>query len=430
MVRVSGPLVPQLACAVLGKLPKPRNAIFSGFRDQHQQTIDEGIALYFPEPNSFTGEHVLELQGHGGPVVLDRLVHTLIASGARPARPGEFSEQAFHNGKMDLAQAEAVADLIESGSEAAARSALRSLQGEFSTRIHDIVENLIGLRTYIEAAIDFPEEEIDFLQDKKAMSRLISIEESVRELFSSTRQGCLLHDGMTIVLAGKPNVGKSSLLNALSQQDTAIVSDIPGTTRDIVREQIQIDGLPIHILDTAGLREQGDTIESEGMRRALAAMQKADRILLVCDDAAPVEPIDQITLSMNLPASLAITVVRNKIDLTGRDPGLTRKGNFYEVALSAKTGSGMDELRQHLKQMMGFQPVGEGTFMARRRHLAAIERAQAHIALARAQLESTSAAELMAEELRLAQNDLNEITGEFNADQLLGEIFSHFCIGK
>jgi tRNA modification GTPase len=436
IVRLSGPSVPALTKSILGKLPQARLATLSSFYDADNTVIDEGIALYFPEPNSFTGEHVLELQGHGGPVVLDLLVKALVKQGARLARPGEFSERAFLNHKLDLSQAEAVADLIESGSEVAARSALRSLRGEFSARIHSIVKGLIALRTYVEAAIDFPEEEIDYLADNKLVDRLDQIEKSINDLHSATRQGCLLHDGMTVVLAGRPNAGKSSLLNALAKLDSAIVSETPGTTRDIVREQIQIDGLPIHVLDTAGLREvereaSDDGIEQEGMRRAQEAMQNADRILLVVDDTiASKDSIEQTLALMQLDNISKITVVINKIDLSKTRPGLSQHKDYVVVALSAKTGEGIDPLRQHLKEVMGFQPAGEGTFMARRRHIDAIERAQQHIKTGCQQLEQNRAGELLAEELRLAQNALNEITGEFNADALLGEIFSSFCIGK
>jgi tRNA modification GTPase len=329
---------------------------------------------------------------------------------------------------MDLAQAEAVADLIESGSEVAARSAMRSLQGEFSKQVHALVEALTQLRMYVEAAIDFPEEEIDFLADDKVLAKLSSIEQGIASLLESTRQGQLLHDGMTVVLAGPPNVGKSSLLNALAQSETAIVSSIPGTTRDVLRERIHLDGMPLHIVDTAGLRKSRDEIESEGIRRAREQMTHADRILLVLDDAAPGGvPAEVIP---HLPAHLPRTVVRNKIDLTGHTAGVVNTANGVEILLSAKTGAGLDALRQHLKDCMGFQPAGEGTFIARRRHLDAIRRAQDHVTRGRAQLKESRAGELLAEELRLAQQALSEITGEFTSDDLLGRIFSSFCIGK
>ncbi len=428
IVRVSGPATQRIAEAMLGKLPKPRYATHSRFRDGAGQPLDDGIALYFSAPHSFTGEDVLELHGHGGPVVLDMVLGRTLELGARLARAGEFSERAFTNGKMDLAQAEAVADLIESGSEVAARSAMRSLQGEFSKQVHALVEALTQLRMYVEAAIDFPEEEIDFLADDKVHAQLSSIEQGIASLLESTRQGQLLHDGMTVVLAGPPNAGKSSLLNALAQSETAIVSPIPGTTRDVLRERIHLDGMPLHIVDTAGLRASRDEIESEGIRRAREQMTHADRILLVLDDSAsggvPAEVVQ------HLPKNLAHTVVRNKIDLTGHAAGIVNTPSGVEILLSAKTGAGLDALRQHLKDCMGFQPVGEGTFIARRRHLDAIRRAQDHVTRGRAQLKESRAGELLAEELRLAQQTLSEITGEFTSDDLLGRIFSSFCIGK
>ncbi|MEE9595440.1 MAG: tRNA uridine-5-carboxymethylaminomethyl(34) synthesis GTPase MnmE [Acidiferrobacterales bacterium] len=429
VVRVSGPAVRQVAQALIGKLPAPRFASYCAFRDAAQQPIDRGIALYFPAPHSFTGEDVLELHGHGGPVVMDMLLKRVLALGARMARPGEFSERAFLNGKLDLAQAEAVADLIESSSESAARSALRSLDGKFSEWVQQTVEQLIALRTYIEAAIDFPEEEIDFLADQKIASQLSVIAESLKDLSESARQGCLLHDGITVVLVGPPNAGKSSLLNALSQHDTAIVSTTPGTTRDVLRERIDIDGMPMHVLDTAGLRESGDALEAEGMRRARAAMERSDRILLVIDDDSIGDTALEGLLEQ-LPAKLALTVIRNKIDLTGRAAGVQETQGRSEVALSAKTGDGLDQLREHLKRCMGFQAAGEGSFIARRRHLDAIRRARDHVQAGHRCLEQTRAGELAAEELRLAQQALNEVTGEFTSEDLLGRIFATFCIGK
>ena len=428
IVRISGPATQRIAAAILGKLPKSRYATHSRFLDAVGQVLDDGIALYFSAPHSFTGEDVLELHGHGGPVVLDMVLSRTLELGARLARAGEFSERAFTNGKMDLAQAEAVADLIESGSEVAARSAMRSLQGEFSWQVHVLVEALTQLRMYVEAAIDFPEDEIDFLADDKVLGKLSSIEQDITSLLESTRQGQLLHDGMTVVLAGPPNAGKSSLLNALAQSETAIVSSIPGTTRDVLRERIHLDGMPLHIVDTAGLRESRDEIESEGIRRAREQMMRADRILLVLDDSTPGGAPAEVMA--HLPANLARTVVHNKIDLTGRAAGIAHTPNGVEILLSAKTGAGLDVLRQHLKDCMGFQPVGEGTFIARRRHLEAIRRAQHHVADGRARLKESRAGELLAEELRLAQQALSEITGEFTPDDLLGKIFSSFCIGK
>lgn len=428
IVRLSGPAARRIAESMLGKLPPPRHASFVHFLDNSGQPIDQGLALFFPAPHSFTGEDVLELHGHGGPVILDMLLGRALELGARPARPGEFSERAFLNGKLDLAQAEAVADLIEAGSETAARSALRSLEGEFSRRVHALVEGLTRLRLYVEAAIDFPEDEIDFLADERVIQELDMLEHDIRQLQESARQGCLLHDGMTVVLAGPPNAGKSSLLNALAQSETAIVSPIPGTTRDVLRERIHINGMPLHIVDTAGLRESRDAIESEGIRRAREQMERADRVLLVLDDTVGgSQPVD---VEKFLPPNLPRSVIRNKIDLSRRAPGITKISGSVEIALSAKTGAGLDVLRQHLKESMGFQPAGEGTFIARRRHLDAIRRAQEHLAQGKVQLKESRAGELLAEELRLAQQALSEITGEFTPEDLLGRIFSSFCIGK
>ena len=428
IVRLSGPLTRRIAEAMLGQLPRSRHATFANFLDASGQALDQGLALFFPAPHSFTGEDVLELHGHGGPVVLDMLLARALELGARLARPGEFSERAFLNGKLDLAQAEAVADLIEAGSETAARSALRSLEGEFSKRVHALVEGLTRLRLYVEAAIDFPEEEIDFLANERVTQELDVLTQDIGKLLASTRQGVLLHDGMTVVLAGPPNAGKSSLLNALAQTETAIVSPIPGTTRDVLRERINIDGMPLHIVDTAGLREARDEIESEGIRRAHEQMARADRVLLVLDDAAHDAPTAEVL--QHIPAGLPRTVIRNKIDLTDRASGAMKTLEETEIALSAKTGEGLDALRRHLKECMGFQPAGEGAFMARRRHLDAIRHAQDHLVQGRAQLKESRAGELLAEELRLAQQALSEITGEFSSDDLLGRIFSSFCIGK
>ena len=410
-------------------MPRPRHARHATFRGAAGEPIDHGIALFFAAPHSFTGEDVLELHAHGGPVVLDMLLRAVLACGARLAQPGEFSQRAFLNGKLDLAQAEAIADLIESSSETAARGALRSLEGEFSRQVHAVVDGMIRLRTYVEAAIDFPEEEIDFLGDERIATELSTILTAIERLQGSARQGCLLHDGMTVVLAGPPNAGKSSLLNALAQQESAIVSAIPGTTRDVVRERINVDGMPIHVLDTAGLRESGDEIESEGMRRAQAAMERADRVLLVVDDSGISDAALQVLLRQ-LPDGSSCTVIRNKIDLSGRAAACNEVGNTAEVALSAKTGVGLDLLRGHLRTCMGFQPAGESTFTARRRHLEALGRAREHMQLGQRQLLEARAGELLAEELRLAQRALCEITGEFTTEDLLGRIFSTFCVGK
>ncbi len=428
IVRISGPAAKACAEALLGHCPKPRYAEYLPFYHPTGELLDQGIALWFPAPHSFTGEDVLELQGHGGPVVIDRLLHALQSLGVRLARPGEFSERAFLNGKLDLAQAEAIADLIEAGSEQAARSAMRTLQGEFSRHVHALVEQLTELRTYVEAAIDFTDEEIDFLGGGEIAARLQQIEQSKDEINRSASQGSLLREGMTLVLAGQPNAGKSSLLNALSGQDSAIVTEIAGTTRDTLREQIQLDGLPLHIIDTAGLRETDDPVEQQGIARAWQAIAGADRILLLVDDRTGISAEDEAILAQ-LPAQIPLSILRNKCDLSGNPAGIDLGDAVPSLRLSAKQGEGIEQLREHLKQSVGYQQNSEGQYMARRRHLDALARAGEHIAQARGQLES-GMGELMAEELRLAQQALGEITGQFGADDLLGRIFSSFCIGK
>lgn len=426
IVRVSGPTVTPIARAVLGDLPPPYRAARRNFLDANAAFIDQGIAIFFPAPRSFTGEDVLELHAHGAPVVVDMLLKRLLQLGARLARPGEFTERAFLNNKLDLAQAEAIADLINAGSETAARSALRSLAGEFSRRVHAVVEELVRLRTYVEAAIDFPEEELDFLSDGRVAAELAALRARLEALLATTRQGHLLQAGMTIVLVGVPNAGKSSLLNALAEEDAAIVSPVPGTTRDIVRARIDLDGLPVHVLDTAGLRSSTDAIEREGMERTRAAMARADRVLLVIDDTAP-EQAQIETLFQQLPGGPSCTRVYNKVDSSGRLPG---DAGDAGVAVSAKTGAGMEALRTHLKECMGFQPAGEGVFIARRRHLDALERALESIAGGQRQLTAYRAGELLAEDLHRAQRALGEITGAFTSEDLLGRIFAGFCIGK
>ena len=429
IVRVSGPGCGAIAQALIGGLPPPRSARLRRFRDAAGQVIDQGIVLYFPAPQSFTGEEVLELHGHGGPVVMDLLLARVLELGARLARPGEFSERAFLNDKLDLAQAEAVADLIASGTAAAARAAMRSLQGEFSARVLELVEALIELRLYVEAAIDFPDEDIEFLNAGHIAERLAGLDERLSSLRAAATQGRLLRDGMTVVIAGRPNAGKSSLLNQLAGREAAIVTAIPGTTRDVLREAISIDGMPLHVIDTAGLRESTDVVELEGIRRAWNEIQSADRILLLVDDRQGVTAEDR-KLREQLPAGTAVTVILNKIDLTDGKAG-PRTGEWgEEIRLSAKTGEGVDALRQHLKACMGYQGAAEGGFMARRRHLDAIERAANSLERARYQLEVARAAELVAEELRQAQTALGDITGEFTSEDLLGRIFASFCIGK
>ncbi len=427
VIRISGPAVPDLLPALLGQTPPPRQAHFGPFLDADAQAIDHGLALHFPAPRSFTGEHVLELHSHGSPVVLDQLLRRILELGARLARPGEFSERAFLNDKIDLAQAEAIADLIDSTTESAARSAQRSLQGDFSRRIHELVEALIQLRLYVEASIDFTDEDIDFLSEGRIGEQLGALAERLTAIRASARQGCLLRDGMTVVIAGRPNAGKSSLLNRLTGRDTAIVTAIAGTTRDTLREFIQLDGLPLHVIDTAGLRDDtDDPVEQEGMRRARTEIAAADRILLLIDDH---DPGDSETLLASLPPELPVTRIHNKIDLSGHPPGLSNDGNGPRIHLSLKTGVGVDSLIAHLKASVGYDSGAEGVFTARRRHLDALDRARQATDNALARLR-TGEPELLAEELRLAQHSLGEITGEFTSDDLLGRIFSSFCIGK
>jgi tRNA modification GTPase len=427
IVRVSGPLSSRVAQALLGKQPTPRQAEYLPFRDQDNNTIDMGIALFFTAPHSFTGEDVLELQGHGGPVVMDMLLQQVLSHGVRLARPGEFSERAFLNDKLDLAQAEAIADLIDSSSQQAARSALRSLQGEFSQRIRTLLDALTGLRMHVESAIDFPEEEIDFLQDDQIQQQLQAVLDQIIDTLNTARQGRLLREGMTVVIAGKPNAGKSTLLNQLTGQQSAIVTPIPGTTRDVLREHIQIDGLPLHIIDTAGLREGADAVEQEGIRRAWEEIGRADRILYIVDASDQPDIANDALLAELSAAGPSITIVYNKMDLVANRP---RCEEFESLYLTAVSGAGIDELREHLKICVGYHSVGDGGFMARRRHLDALQRACEHVELGQQQLNRHAAGELLAEELRQAQQHLSQITGEFTADDLLGKIFASFCIGK
>jgi tRNA modification GTPase len=426
VIRVSGKAVPDIIAAVVGKVLQPRQACFASFLDRDGRVLDQGLTLYFPAPHSYTGEHVLELHAHGSPVVLDLLLRRLLGLGVRLARPGEFSERAFLNDKIDLAQAEAIADLIDSTTEQAARSAQRSLQGEFSRRIHALVEALIELRLYVEASIDFTDEDIDFLSEGHIAEKLSGLLARLDAIRYAARQGCLLRDGMTAVIAGRPNAGKSSLLNRLAGRDTAIVTEIAGTTRDTLREYIQIEGLPLHIIDTAGLRDSEDPVEREGIRRARAEIEKADRVLLLIDARSPEEGE---SLLESLPAALPVTRLYNKIDLTGQAAGLIERPDGPAIYLSALTGEGIDSLVRHLKSAMGYDSEAEGVFIARRRHLDALARARASIESAALQLQAR-APELLAEDLRAAQNALSEITGEFTSEDLLGRIFSSFCIGK
>ena len=428
IVRVSGSMAADIAAAITNGVPEPRRIVLRSFLDDDGSTIDTGLVLFFAAPNSFTGEDVLELHGHGGPVVLDLLLKRVLELGARMARPGEFSERAFLNDKLDLAQAEAVADLIDSGTAQAARAAMRSLSGEFSARVHELVEAITGLRAYVEAAIDFPDEEVDFLSEGDVAGRLVDIRAGFEALSAAARQGSLLREGMTVVIAGRPNAGKSSLLNYLAGHEAAIVTDIPGTTRDLLREHVSLDGLPLHLIDTAGLRESGDTVEQEGVRRAKYEMQRADHVLLMVDSARGLTEEDQRIIEA-LPPELPLTVLYNKIDLTGQIPDEDELDGIPSLWLSARTGQGMDLLREHLKQAAGFERMAEDGFSARRRHLDALDRARQHLNAATDQVKA-GAGELLAEDLRLTQLSLSEITGEFTSDDLLGKIFSSFCIGK
>lgn len=434
ILRISGPQARDVAQAVLGKRPEPRYAHYLPFRDENGAPLDQGIALWFPGPHSFTGEDVLELQGHGGPVILDLLLKRILTlPRMRIARPGEFSERAFLNDKLNLTQAEAIADLIDASSEQAARSALHSLQGVFSSRVNQLVEALTHLRIYVEAAIDFPDEEIDFLSDGNIVSQLNGVITDLNNVRASARQGSLLREGMKVVIAGRPNAGKSSLLNALAGREAAIVTDIAGTTRDILREHIHIDGMPLHIIDTAGLRNARDEVERIGIARAWQEIEQADRVLFMVDGTTTdaINPTDiWPEFIARLPATLPITVVRNKADMTGEMLGITEVNGYLLIRLSARTGDGVDLLRDHLKHSMGFETHMEGGFLARRRHLQALEQAATHLDQGKAQLLNARAGELLAEELRLAQQRLSEITGEFTSDDLLGRIFSSFCIGK
>jgi tRNA modification GTPase len=422
IVRVSGDSTESIARAVLGSLPEPRTATYRSFRNKSGEKIDAGVALYFPAPASFTGESVLELHGHGGPVVISLLVDAIVELGARLAEPGEFSKRAFLNGKLDLVQAEAIVDLINSGTAQAARAALRSLSGAFSRAVDALAEQLVRLRMHVESAIDFPEEEIDFLSDEALQTRIEECALAFETLLAEAQQGRVLRDGFQVVIVGKPNAGKSSLLNLLSGQEAAIVTEVAGTTRDVLREQIDIDGLAVELVDTAGLRNDPDRIEAEGIRRAREALANADAVLWIQD----VTDSEQEAPKEELPDGVPVTVVHNKIDLRGDAPGLIDG----EVFLSAHTGEGVDALRRRIRHIAGYENRGEGAFTARRRHVKALERAAAHFTEGRRALDETRAGELLAEELRLSQRALGEIVGDVTVDDLLGRIFSEFCIGK
>ena len=429
VVRVSGRHIETLIGGILGKMPLARHATLSNFLDENGGTLDQGVALFFPTPHSFTGEDVLELQGHGGPAVLQLVLRRCLDLGARLAQPGEFTYRAFLNGKLDLAQAESVADLIEANTAEAARSAMRSLRGEFSTVIHGMVDELIHLRMLVEAMLDFPEDEVDSVDLARRDALLSDVRTRLQHTLDTAKQGSLLREGAYVVIAGQPNVGKSSLLNRLAGEDVALVSDIPGTTRDVIRQAIQIRGVPLHIMDTAGLRESGDAVESLGIARAHQTMRRADLILLLLDASKGLTAQDEAIFA-ELPADIARLLVFNKTDLLGEATETTAPSPFAKIPfirVSAKTGAGIEELRGKLLEAVGWRDQESGAFMARERHTQALALAQNHLAQAKAVLAS---AELFAEELRLAQRALNEITGEFTPDDLLGEIFSRFCIGK
>ena len=425
IVRISGDAAAEFATLLVGNLPEPRVATRATIRDRNGQEIDDGLALYFEAPASYTGEPVFEFHGHGGPLVVASVIDAAVECGARRAEPGEFSKRAFLNGKLDLIQAEAIADLIDSGTKQAARAALRSLAGSFSHAVENLQQLLVDLRLHVEAAIDFPEEEIDFLSDEELLRRIRNCAGAFTKIQREAGVGRVLRDGLQLVIVGKPNVGKSSLLNLLSGQDAAIVTEIAGTTRDILREQIEIDGLAVELVDTAGLREDPDRIEAEGIRRARDALSKADGALWIQDANDP----EIGELNEDIPGEVPVIVLRNKIDLTGETPG-SRKDKPQTLNVSAKTGAGIDELRETIRKLAGYKDLGDGAFTARRRHVDAIARAQQHFERGRAALEQQKAGELLAEELRLAHETLGEITGAVSSDDLLGRIFSEFCIGK
>lgn len=435
VVRISGPNLNTFIKTLFNKELTPRHAYYLPFTDTQGDTIDEGIALYFKAPNSYTGEDVIELQGHGGPAVLKRILNNCLEAGKsinlRHAEPGEFTQRAFLNDRLDLAQAEAVADLIEASSEAAARSAMASLSGTFSNEINKLNERIIHLRMLVEATLDFPEEEIEFLEKYQAGQRLADLKAELENITNQAQQGMILREGLHVVLAGQPNVGKSSLLNALAGDDIAIVTDVAGTTRDKIGQQIHIHGVPIHIVDTAGLRETTDLVESIGIARTWSEIEKADVILHLLDARQPNDELDT-SITKRLPANTPVLVVHNKADLLDKTntTALTNQEQSY-LSISAKTGSGLEELRKALLDIAGWAPSAESPWLARQRHLDALQNANTHLSIAAEHASyNDQVLDLFAEELRLAHESLSSITGKFTSDDLLGEIFSSFCIGK
>jgi len=426
VVRISGPAVRAIIAGILGRLPEPRAAILCNFRDTTGETLDRGLALFFPAPHSYTGEDVLELHGHGGPAVLQLVLRRCLDLGARPAQPGEFTRRAFLNDKLDLAQAESVADLIDASSEAAARGAMRSLAGEFSARIAHLVGELIELRALVEATLDFPDEGVDFFELGDAFKRLARLRAELADVQRAAEQGRILREGARCVLIGQPNVGKSSLLNRLAGDEIAIVTEIPGTTRDPLRHELTIEGVPVHVIDTAGLRESAEPVEKIGIERAWREIAQADVALMVVDVTRGMAEADR-TILANLPRNMKNLFIFNKIDLSGEPPSVRELDGWVEIRVSAKSGAGMELLRTNILLAVGWRPAEEAQFMARERHLRALRQADKALAHAAGQ---AKAIELFAEELRMAQQALGEITGQFSADDLLGEIFSRFCIGK
>jgi len=435
IIRLSGDQALSIATSITGTQLAPRHAHLCSFHDNAGHVLDSGICLFFPGPHSFTGEDVVELQAHGGPIILDLLLREACTLGARQAHPGEFSQRAYLNDKIDLTQAEAIADLINSTTARAALNASRSLQGVFSQKIEALVAQVTRVRVYVEAAIDFPEEEIDFIKNSQLKEQLEAIIQQFDDIACEAKQGRLVQEGIKLVIAGKPNAGKSSLLNALSGQDSAIVTAIEGTTRDVLREHIEIDGMPLYIVDTAGLRDSDNEIEQEGIRRAWAEIESADHILLVVDGKTLSNSnVDYASLRHenfhHLKREIPVTIVNNKCDLINHLPEIRDYDDMTVIYLSAKTGAGIDLLKQHLKTSIGFKDSEEGNFSARRRHLRSLEQARSYLLNGQEQLLQAGAGELLADDLRLCQESLGEITGAIHNDELLGSIFSSFCIGK